>query len=1398
MIILGVLSAILIGLVVGYHRVPVGQNDIGCMLGAFGNVGAFFSLSIGIAVMLIAIAVEWSEIYNHVRVNKMPLAKVESDHPRLPPKVEVMIAAILTVAALILFVQFIATVYAMAFTLNSSTSESKVTTRVVMGDYDGDGDLDYIAGNTGSSEQIDFYKNDGTGTFTWNSMFGVSTNMVDMVTGDINGDGYLDVIELISSGSSSVRVYLNSGTGSFRSVGAPTLTTGGSIMTIFDADNDADLDLLFLKGTTMVNPLFLNNGHGVFTEAASVLPNSYSAIGVGDFDTDGDLDLVFSSTAATAGQVFRNSGTGSFTQLSSFANPPQNLAYFAPADIDNDGDIDLIAAGNGNAYTFFNNGAGTFTLGSNYGTVTVTNSISTGDIDNDGDVDFILAGCDIGAAGGAEAFLNNGSGVYSALGSATEATDCVNRTIVGDIDGDGDLDYIRGNQDYFGAAKVNRHYKSDQAVTTANTVPTAPTLATLTGALVSPDPRNPTAQADDSSVGSVAWSLTGTVYSSDDSYATISFGAPSSIGHYLTATNFEFEIPTSATILGIKVEVEKKALSGGVNDNAVRMIKAGTVGTTERSAAGTWAASDTQVTYGSGSDLWGTTWTPSDINASNFGFAISPKDSGVGGSVGYIDHIRITVYYNMRDIRLTWGSGSDTITSTKMLQYQLKIGTGSALNNIYSSLTSAPNWVTRVVPNGQSRTTLVKNLPCGQSFYWSVAAVDAGFMSTRSSEQTFTLSAACGFSGGAAGGGGSSSSGTAGPAGGSLRRIVIEQAPPRVIIGHIAVSAFEDINGNGVKDLREENGFHGLTLTASGSTASGVTVRKTLNLSSMGEAVFELEQSDARGYSILVDSSSKALEGFEAIGKIVSDPVIVREGTMKSIAFAFRRVSLLDYKPCLTVGAAQSQDRGKGDALILLGRLEDAFSRRVMDGVTLGTGLVTRVNFLTLLARTQCIPLEQTPVAYSQKGRKNILIDLPPTPITTFAILLYSLLGQELPVARLTSKGPAADLSAPLTRREAISILATAMNIPAEKRVSTATDLPSDLLPQDPILSDFLTLRSLGILPQNFLSLFGAEQGMDATETASLLTRASFQAGHIGLLPIVFDRSGHAAAPEEVEMLHLPEDFPDLPIRECLLTDTERPKKVSFSDILPGDALEPVLRDILSRGTKNGDGKILWLLPANKKPTEFGVTKGTPTIDLDQPVSLFEGLRTLLVLRCLPPLSAKEFILSSEKTLEGSLESRVPRDRLSGLQRDLSFVSRVFYRAQDHEREFDLSLLKYAPDLLAGETRDPDSPLSVGDGSALLASGLLNLAVHEGLITPQDAEIMAEGLTLHFARYFLGAPDLERGSSSMLRTLPLTRKMLVEFLGAVLKKETVPVDAPKKSSEEERSVGESWWRRLKD
>ena len=48
--------------------------------------------------------------------------------------------------------------------------------------------------------------------------------------------------------------------------------------------------------------------------------------------------------------------------------------------------------------------------------------------------------------------------------------------------------------------------------------------------------------------------------------------------------------------------------------------------------------------YGGTSALWGETWTAADINASNFGVALSVTDSA---DAALVDHMTIKVYYNL-------------------------------------------------------------------------------------------------------------------------------------------------------------------------------------------------------------------------------------------------------------------------------------------------------------------------------------------------------------------------------------------------------------------------------------------------------------------------------------------------------------------------------------------------------------------------------------------------------------------------------------------------------------------------------------------------------------------------------------------------------------------------------
>src|SRR3989339_1843485 len=67
---------------------------------------------------------------------------------------------------------------------------------------------------------------------------------------------------------------------------------------------------------------------------------------------------------------------------------------------------------------------------------------------------------------------------------------------------------------------------------------------------------------------------------------------------------------------------------GATYDKYIRIIKSdGTIGSTERASVTAWGAS-AFYTYGGEADLWGESWTASDINDSDFGIAVSVYGSG--------------------------------------------------------------------------------------------------------------------------------------------------------------------------------------------------------------------------------------------------------------------------------------------------------------------------------------------------------------------------------------------------------------------------------------------------------------------------------------------------------------------------------------------------------------------------------------------------------------------------------------------------------------------------------------------------------------------------------------------------------------------------------------------------
>ncbi len=145
--------------------------------------------------------------------------------------------------------------------------------------------------------------------------------------------------------------------------------------------------------------------------------------------------------------------------------------------------------------------------------------------------------------------------------------------------------------------------------------------------------------------GTIPWVNPGNVTASDNTYATQVVSLTASDNAYLDCTNFGFAIPTDSSIDSIKVEIEKKSSDVFLNDDTVQLLKAGArVGTNNFKNGSQWPTGDTYVAYNNG--LWGTTWTPAEVNDTSFGVSIRAKGYVFSGSTASIDHVRITITYS--------------------------------------------------------------------------------------------------------------------------------------------------------------------------------------------------------------------------------------------------------------------------------------------------------------------------------------------------------------------------------------------------------------------------------------------------------------------------------------------------------------------------------------------------------------------------------------------------------------------------------------------------------------------------------------------------------------------------------------------------------------------------------
>lgn len=207
-------------------------------------------------------------------------------------------------------------------------------------DMDRDGHTDLvIAGDFGQSR---LFWNNGDGTFTNGTAaagLGIDENGMGSAIGDYDGDGDLDWfvssiheaggacggVPFCGWGDSGNRLYRNDGGRTFSDVtdSAGVRESGwGWGAAFLDYDNDGDLDLTHTNGVDFPvetnGALFINdptrfwkNEDGVFTDAATQAGVTDDASGKGlltfDYDNDGDLDMFIVNNSGQP-LLYRNDG----------------------------------------------------------------------------------------------------------------------------------------------------------------------------------------------------------------------------------------------------------------------------------------------------------------------------------------------------------------------------------------------------------------------------------------------------------------------------------------------------------------------------------------------------------------------------------------------------------------------------------------------------------------------------------------------------------------------------------------------------------------------------------------------------------------------------------------------------------------------------------------------------------------------------------------------------------------------------------------------------------------------------------------------------------------------------------------------------------------------------------
>lgn len=281
----------------------------------------------------------------------------------------------------------------------------------------------------------------GGNTFT---PFLTPTNATDVApspttTADFNDDGLIDLVTS-NTGASTITLFFGNGDGTFGLGTNIWVGAGPYGVQALDVDGDGDADIAASARASSHIAILMNDGVGNFAPAVTFDGGGTREFGLcaEDMNNDGVLDLVLGLWTPPSVAVHLGNGDGSFA-ISDIESCGADAWQVHCGDVNGDGNMDVSTANaSGDCSILFGDGFGGLTNVQTYDAGSFTTGTELGDLDGDGDLDWILS--DFGS--GLWSLLeNDGTGSFSLLRTFV-ATANPSGTSMFDIEGDGDLDLI--------------------------------------------------------------------------------------------------------------------------------------------------------------------------------------------------------------------------------------------------------------------------------------------------------------------------------------------------------------------------------------------------------------------------------------------------------------------------------------------------------------------------------------------------------------------------------------------------------------------------------------------------------------------------------------------------------------------------------------------------------------------------------------------------------------------------------------------------------------------------------------------------------------------------------------------------------------------------------------------